>query len=56
VAEIVAQVQSSDAIELSAQEARDFAAAAKMHIALLPAGTYRQAFEQLADFVVARRL
>lgn len=56
VGEIVAQVRRSDAMKLAAAEAADFAGRAKGHLASFPHGAYRQALEELADFVVSRHI
>jgi geranylgeranyl pyrophosphate synthase len=52
--QVVADVRNSPAVAQSAQEARDFAAQAQADLVGLPAGPYRDALHDLADFVVAR--
>ncbi len=54
VAEIVAEVRASDAIDRAEQEACDFAAKAQTALEPLPRGPYWDALYELADFVVAR--
>lgn len=56
VAEIVAQVRGSGAIQASLAEARDFTERAKAALAVFPAGPYRQALCELADYGVARHV
>ncbi len=56
VGDIIAQVRKSDAMRQAAAEAQDFAARAKGHLRLFPQGTYRDAMEELADFVVSRHV
>lgn len=54
VAEIVDMVRNSDAIPKAFAEARSFCELAKANLAAMPAGRYRQALHDLADFVVTR--
>ena len=56
VGEIIAQVRKSDAMRQAAAEAQDFAARSKAHLRFFPDGPYRQALEELADFVVSRHV
>ncbi len=56
LAEVIASVASSPAVEQAAGEARDFATRAKADLIILPDGECRQAMEELADFVVARQV
>jgi geranylgeranyl pyrophosphate synthase len=49
-------VRSSGAIERAFEEARSFANQARSSLALFPESSYRQALDQLADFVVFRHL
>ena len=54
MAGVVAAVRTSGAIDQAAQEAHCFSEQAKTDLSLLPAGKYRDALLDLADFVVAR--
>jgi geranylgeranyl pyrophosphate synthase len=54
--DVIAAVRASPAIRLAADEARSFAARAKADLLILPDGECRQAMDELADFVVARRI
>jgi len=56
VSEIISQVRRSGAIESAAAEAVGFAASARGRLASFPQGPYRQALEELADFVVSRHV
>ncbi len=56
VAEIVARVRASDAIQASLSEARDFTERAKAALAVFPPGPYRQALYELADYGVSRHV
>jgi geranylgeranyl pyrophosphate synthase len=56
IAEMVSLVRSSGAIERAFEEARSFANQARSSLALFPESSYRQALDQLADFVVFRHL
>jgi len=56
VGEIISQVRQSGAIQSAAAEAVGFSASAKARLADLPQGPYRQALEELADFVVSRHV
>lgn len=54
--EIVNQVRRSEAMRQAAAEAQDFASRAKARLAIFPPSPYRQALEELADFVVSRHV
>jgi geranylgeranyl pyrophosphate synthase len=54
VAEIVARVRASGAIQASQAEARDFTERAKAALAIFPHGSYRQALCELADYGISR--
>jgi geranylgeranyl pyrophosphate synthase len=56
VGNIVAQVRASDAMKRATEEAASFASRAKSCLASFPQGPYREALEDLADFVVSRRV
>ncbi len=56
ISEIVAQVRASDALRLSAAEARELTARAKAALAIFPDNVYRRALLDLADFAVARHV
>ena len=56
IGEIINQVRRSDAMRQAAAEAQDFAAKAKARLSGFPPGPYRQALEELADFVVSRHV
>lgn len=56
VADIVAQVRASDAIALSAAEARDFTRRARLALESFPDNTYRRTLIELAEFVVSRQV
>ncbi|MCX7670775.1 MAG: polyprenyl synthetase family protein, partial [Anaerolineae bacterium] len=56
VAEIVAQVRASGAIQAALAEAREFTERAKAALALFPPGPYRQALCELADYGISRHV
>lgn len=56
VGEVVAQIRTSDALQHSAAEAREFTARAKSALAIFPDNAYRRALLDLADFAVARHV
>jgi geranylgeranyl pyrophosphate synthase len=56
MAEVIASVRTSEAIQHAAAEARAFAVQAKTDLLILPDGECRQAMDELADFVVARQI
>ncbi|MEJ5198316.1 MAG: polyprenyl synthetase family protein [Anaerolineae bacterium] len=56
VAEIVAQVRGSGAIQAALAEAREFTERAKAALAVFPPGPHRQALCELADYGVSRHV
>ncbi|MCX6027721.1 MAG: polyprenyl synthetase family protein [Chloroflexi bacterium] len=56
IAEVVALVRGSDALELAFGEARAFAAQAKADLVHLPAGPFQAPLVELADFTVSRHV
>jgi len=56
IGEVIDRVRRSDAMRQAAAEAQDFAAKAKARLSDFPPGPYRQALEELADFVVSRHV
>ncbi len=56
VAELVARVRASGAIQSALAEARDFTERAKATLAVFPAGPYRHALCELADYGVSRHV
>ena len=56
MARVIASVRASEAIQHAATEARGFATQAKADLLVLPDGEFRQAMDELADFVVARQI
>ncbi len=54
VAEIIAQVRASGAIQQAQAEAQEFTERAKAALVVFPAGAYRQALCELADYGVSR--
>ena len=56
IGEVISQVRQSDAIKLAAVEAAEYSASAKARLESFPQGPYRQALEDLADFVVSRHV
>jgi geranylgeranyl pyrophosphate synthase len=56
VAEVVALIRQSDAIQQARREACDFIDRARLDLLKLPKGAYREALDELAEFVVAREV
>jgi geranylgeranyl pyrophosphate synthase len=56
IAEVVAHVRASGAIQRAFGEAREFADRSRADLIGLPDGPYRQALEDLPEFVVARHM
>jgi geranylgeranyl pyrophosphate synthase len=56
VAEVVAMVRASNAVQLAFSEARDLAEKAKIDLDRLPAGAFQTVFRELADFTISRHV
>ncbi len=56
IGDIINQVRRSDAMRQAAAEAQDFASRARARLSVFPQSEYRQALEDLADFVVSRHV
>ena len=56
VAEIVAEVRASGAIQQAKAEARDFTERAKSALNIFPDGAYRRSLQELADYGISRHM